>query len=174
MDELPPPRLRGVNKSDLDAIAELELTAFGIHSLARGALDVMFDLSGGLWLLAEDDEGVWGHAINARAEDPHVGWIAGMSIHPARQRQGWGAMLVATTIDYLRCYGSEVIRLLVKPNNKVARRLYENFGFIYTGERIDHFGTDEPRVLMSLLLLQQTPDISEVRGPQIPADPDCF
>ena len=77
-------------KRDLAAIAELEATAFGTNSLTRSALDVIFDPSGGLWLLAEDDEGVWGHSVSVRGEDPSVGWIVGMAIHPERQRLGWG------------------------------------------------------------------------------------
>ena len=152
MEAAVPPRLRGVKKCDLAAIAELEATAFGTNSLTHSALDVLFDQSGAFWFLAEDDEGVWGHTVSARAEDPHVGWILGMAIHPERQRRGWGKYLLQSSIDRMHDYDIDIIRLLVKPNNKIARRLYENFGFIETGERTDHFGPGEDRMLMSLLL----------------------
>jgi ribosomal protein S18 acetylase RimI-like enzyme len=193
-----PPRLRGVLKSDIGAIAELEATAFGTNSLTRSALDVIYDPSGGFWLLAEDFEGVWGHSVNSRGEDPHVGWILGMAIHPERQKRGWGTVLLQATIDRLYDSDMNVIRLLVKSSNKVARRLYENFGFIDTGERSDHLGPGEDRMVMSLLLDQRrvpaahpaglgalrlaepparldgTPGghVNGVAVPQIPVDPD--
>lgn len=174
----PLPRLRGVEKSDLNAIAELEATAFGTNSLTRSALDVIFDPSGGLWLLAEDEAGVWGHSVNVRGEDPSLGWIVGMAIHPERQRQGWGRTLLQATIERLLEFDMDVIRLLVKQDNKIARRLYENFGFHDAGKRIDHFGTGEDRLVMSLLLSGQGKSGTRAaRGgvslvPQIPVDDD--
>ena len=172
MQVVDPPRLRGVKKSDLQTIAELEATAFGRFSLTRSALDAIYDPYGGLWLLAEDDERVWGHSVNARGEDPQVGWIVGMAIHPERQHSGWGRILLRATIDRLRDADIDVVRLLVKPTNRVARRMYENFGFIDTGERADHFGIGEDRVIMSLLLPGRRPHLHGVLVPQIPVSPD--
>ena len=174
MEAYDSPRLRGVQKSDLPAIAELEAAAFGSNSLTRSALDVIFDPSGALWLLAEDDEGVWGHSVNARGEEPTIGWIVGMAIHPERQRRGWGQLLLRATIQRLQDHDMEVIRLLVKPTNKIARRLYETFGFLDTGERIDHFGPGEDRMVMSLLLSGQSARSGKGHGdaakvPQVPA-----
>jgi ribosomal-protein-alanine N-acetyltransferase len=168
-----PPRLRSVLKSDLDAIAELEATAFGTNSLTRSALDVIYDPSGGFWLLAEDDEGVWGHSVNARGEDPQVGWVLGMAIHPLRQGRGWGRILLDATIERLQSSGIDVIRLLVHPGNRVAYGLYHRYGFVDTGERVDHFGPGQDRVTLSLLL---RPDPHLRRNgmpvPQVPADLD--
>ena len=180
MSTYEPPRLRGVLKKDIAAIAELEATAFGTNSLTRSALDVIYDPSGGFWLLAEDEEGVWGHSVNARGEDPHVGWILGMAIHPERQHRGWGSVLLQATIDRLYDSDMNVVRLLVKSTNKVARRLYENFGFIDTGERRNHLGPGEDRMVMSLLYTPANrPTAAGRRGdggavPQVPTDPDFF
>ncbi|WP_194915448.1 GNAT family N-acetyltransferase [Catenulispora rubra] len=173
MGDLPPPRLRGVKKDDLPRIAELEKTAFGPKGLSRNGLDVMFDPSGELWILAEDDEGIWGYSVNLRTADSTVGWIAGMAIHPARQRHGWGQLLLRATIDRLHDYDMKVIRLLVKPTNKLARRLYENSGFIDTGERVDHFGPGQSRMVMSLLLPTRG-DWHQEHLPEVPVDPDAF
>jgi ribosomal-protein-alanine N-acetyltransferase len=174
-----PPRLRGVLKDDLSAIADLEATAFGTNGLSRNALDVIFDPSGALWLLAEDDQGVWGHSVNARGDDPHVGWILGMAVHPERQGRGWGRILLQASIERLQDRDINVIRLLVKQNNKVAYGLYERVGFIDTGERIGHFGPREDRVVMSLLLPapksspQPAPaDVAAPPFPQVPVDPE--
>jgi ribosomal-protein-alanine N-acetyltransferase len=168
-----PPRLRGVVKGDLDAIAELEGTAFGTNSLTRSALDIIFDPCGALWLLAEDDEGVWGHAVNARGEDPHVGWLLGMAVHPERQGRGWGPYLLEASIDRLREHDINVIRLLVKRTNKRAYRLYESFGFVDSGERSDHFGPGQDRLVMSLLLPTDKPGKGPHSPPfpQVPVDP---
>jgi ribosomal-protein-alanine N-acetyltransferase len=170
-----PPRLRSVLKGDLEAIADLEATAFGTNSLTRSALDVIYDPSGGFWLLAEDDEGAWGHSVNARGEDPQVGWMLGMAIHPDRQGYGWGRILLEATIERLQGSGINVIRLLVKPSNRIAYQLYRGFGFVDTGERVDHFGAGEDRVTLSLLLRPDPhPRLNGVPVPQIPAEPDSF
>jgi [ribosomal protein S18]-alanine N-acetyltransferase len=157
VEGLYPPRLRGVLKNDIAAIADLEATVFGTNSLTPSALDVIHNISADLWLLAEDDDGIWGYSVSVRGEDPHFGWILGMAIHPARQRQGWGTTLLNATIHRLRDYDIEVIRLLVKPSNKVARRLYEKVGFRDTGESVDHFGSGDGRMVMSLLLADREP-----------------
>jgi ribosomal protein S18 acetylase RimI-like enzyme len=171
------PRIRSVKKHDLQEIAMLEATAFGTNGLTRSALDVVFDPSGDLWLLAEDDEGIWGHSVNARGEDPRVGWIVGMAVHPERQHRGWGRLLLSATLKHLRYYDMDVIRLLVKPTNKVARRLYEEFGFLDTGARADHFGPGESRIVMSLLTtsLLADPGFGHDDGvlvPQVPWSPE--
>lgn len=174
MDAFDPPRLRGVLKSDLEAITKLEATAFGTNSLTRSSLDVIFDPFGPLWLLAEDGEDIWGHSVNARDADPHVGWILGMAIHPDRQGRGWGRYLLDATVHHLQDAHIDVIRLLVKWSNKVAYRLYEDVGFIDTGERKQHLG-GEDRVVMSLLLPpDSTRQLSGPALPQIAADPDPF
>lgn len=152
MDTPGPPPPRGVRKSDLDEIAKLEYIAFDGNALDRSALDVYFDACGGLWLLMQDHEGTWGHSINVRGEDVHVGWILGMAIHPDRKRRGWGRMLLEATIRRLRDSDVNTIRLLVDPSNEAAIKLYESVGFIDTGKRVDHFGDGADRMLMSLLI----------------------
>jgi len=174
VDSFPPPRLRGVKKSDLSVIAELEATAFGTNSLTRSALDVIFDPCGDLWLLASDEEGVWGHSVNVRGADPTVGWIAGMAIHPDRQRLGWGKLLLQATIERFHDFDVDVIRLTVKPSNKIARRLYETFNFHDTGGAADHFGPGEDRLVMSLLPSGQgkaRPHFGKVDSPYVPQIP---
>ncbi len=69
----------------------------------------------------------------------------------------------------------EVIRLLVKPRNKIARRLYEISGFIVTGEGMNHFGPGEDRMVMSLLLggrttLLRNGHANGATVPQVPVD----
>ena len=166
-----PPQLRGVRKTDVPRIAELDTIAFQTGSLPRSALDILYDVSGAYWVLAEDAEGIWGHSVNARGEDPRVGWIVGMAVHPARQRRGWGHVLLAGTIDRLHAADIDVIRLLVKPTNEVARRMCVNFGFTDTGGRVDHFGTGEDRVVMSLLLPQSTAALPRIAGAAEPGEP---
>ena len=172
-----PPQLRGVRKGDLLRIAELEKIAFGAQGISYNDLNILFDPSGPLWLLAEDKRNIWGYSVNVRGgEDPSVGWILGMAIHPRRQRRKWGQILLQGTVDRLRDHDMEVIRLLVAPENKIARRMYELFGFIDTGERADHFGLGEPRIVMSLLPGVRGASSSSANEllPEVPADSDDF
>ena len=128
MGDVAPPRLRGVEKRDLATIAELEATAFGANSLTCSALDVIFDPSGGLWLLVEDDEGVWGHSVNVRGEDPSLGWIVGMaremlamSVEPEVPSGPWSSMPYAAAFATQRsAIARFVFIVLAKPENSTS------------------------------------------------------
>lgn len=172
VDPYPLPRLRGVRKSDLGRVAELEAIAFKGYGLPAASLDVMYDVSGGLWLLAADDEGDWGYSVAARGEEFGVGWIMGMAIHPARQKRGWGKYLLEATIAVLQKYEMSTIRLLVDPANEVACQLYVDRGFKDSGDRIDHFGVNQSRILMTLLL--EVPPARPERLAQVPVDMGDF
>lgn len=53
------------------------------------------------------------------------------------RKMGGGRRLLLHTIETTRKQGFRLLRLEVKEQNKVARHLYESFGFIYVS-KVDH------------------------------------
>jgi diamine N-acetyltransferase len=72
------------------------------------------------------------------AVDPgdRSGWIGGLVIDEARQRNGYGrATVEALTRRLLETAGCDSCALSYSPENAVARALYTSLGFIETGEQ---------------------------------------
>jgi ribosomal protein S18 acetylase RimI-like enzyme len=58
-----------------------------------------------------------------------------MWVSPSWRGTGIAADLATAVIDHARNQGVRALSLTVAENNPAARRLYEKFGFAYTGER---------------------------------------
>ena len=71
-------------------------------------------------------------------DDDRSCWLGGILIDRAQQRQGYGRAAVDEAIVTLgKKTGSTAFALSYLPTNTVARRLYQNLGFIETGELED-------------------------------------
>ena len=58
-----------------------------------------------------------------------TGWIDGLAIDPADQRQGYGKMLLNQCMEYLYSLGVEKIEMMVADTNTNALNLYMDNGF---------------------------------------------
>ena len=76
----------------------------------------------------------------ARLHGGHQARPLSLAVHPAERSQGIGRQLFAASLDYLRTCGAQTIRLEVRPDNVLARSLYESFGFIVCGRYEDSQG----------------------------------
>lgn len=117
------------------------------------ALMQLFGSSGVLWLVAEDEEGVWGYSLSARATDDHqIGWIMAVGVHPARREEHIGSRLLDESIAKLRDKGINTVKLTVLPDNRAAVDLYLRAGFSDTGLRKEgDIGNGRPRKILTLL-----------------------
>ena len=62
-------------------------------------------------------------------------WIIRFMIDSKHQKKGYGKEALDVLIKFLyEKYGKSPVRLSVEPENTVAIKLYESFGFIPTGE----------------------------------------
>jgi RimJ/RimL family protein N-acetyltransferase len=70
---------------------------------------------------------------------PHEGaWFShrgrlGMGVHPDFRRRGIGTRLLHAAVSHARKIGLERVELEVFASNRVARRLYESYGFSLEG-----------------------------------------
>ena len=67
--------------------------------------------------------------------------IRSMAVHPSLRGQGIGKLLLARVERFARAKGYERLILNTTPFLKPAIRLYEAFGFRFTGARRKWFGT---------------------------------
>lgn len=71
-------------------------------------------------------------------DDDKSCWLGGVLVNQAQQRRGHGRDAVVEAVAILgEKTGSEVFALSYLPSNTVARRLYQQLGFVETGELED-------------------------------------
>ncbi|MEY9854418.1 ribosomal protein S18 acetylase RimI-like enzyme [Catenulispora sp. GAS73] len=114
----------------------------------------LFGPTGVTWLVADDREGIWGYSLSVRAtDDPEVGWILALGVHPERRGLHIGLRLLDESILELQNKGISTIKLTVKPHNKPAYEMYIRAGFQDTGQWKDgDLGDGERRKILTLLL----------------------
>jgi ribosomal protein S18 acetylase RimI-like enzyme len=61
--------------------------------------------------------------------------LVSMWVAPQARRQGVGRQLIASVIEWVRQHDATTVQLWVTETNMPARRLYESFGFVRSGEQ---------------------------------------
>lgn len=82
------------------------------------------------------DDKLIGFAMYSNSSDKNKSWIIRFMIDKEHQRKGFGKEAISKLIQLLfDKYSQSDIRLCVEPENVVAIKFYESFGFVYTGEK---------------------------------------
>jgi putative acetyltransferase len=130
--------------ADLAALVQLyQAVARVPGSLARRAeeMDAAYvqsfvanALSRGVWLVAEDAQGLCAdiHASRPQPRDfQHVLGELTVVVHPRAQGQGLGRQLFTAFLDHVRQHETGILRveLITRESNARARHLYESLGF---------------------------------------------
>jgi GNAT superfamily N-acetyltransferase len=101
---------------------------------------------GDYWFGAFDAQelvGAIGLRTQAGQKVRHVATLSALMVHPGRQRQGFGAKLVAHLIGFARSLGHiRQVKLALVEGNTGAERLYDAFGFEQFGFERDAFMFD--------------------------------
>jgi RimJ/RimL family protein N-acetyltransferase len=95
-------------------------------------------LKRGVWLLAQDAQGLLGsiHACRPLPQDfQHVLGELTLVVHPRAQGQGLGSALFAAFLGQVREREPQIqrIELITRDSNQRARRIYEKLGFRQEG-----------------------------------------
>jgi ribosomal protein S18 acetylase RimI-like enzyme len=78
-------------------------------------------------LIGRDGETIVATALVGH--DGHRGWVYYVAVDPARQKKGFGRVIMAAAEDWLRRTGIEKVQLLVRPENTAVRAFYESIGY---------------------------------------------
>lgn len=128
-------------------LALYQAVAMEAGSLARRAEEMdasyiegisLAALSRGVWLLAEDEQGLCAsiHASRPQPRDfQHVLGELTIVVHPRSQGKGLGRRLFVAFMDRVREHepGIHRVELITRDSNARARRIYEGLGFELEG-----------------------------------------
>ena len=130
--------LRGVERSDLDALFALDQKCFR-PGIAYSRADLRYYLAHprSLCVVAEDDstKAILGFII-AESYLEHarrIGHIITIDVAPLERRKGLGGRLMNSMLDRLTSAGTAILRLEVAVDNIDAQAFYRRLGFSQTG-----------------------------------------
>jgi ribosomal-protein-alanine N-acetyltransferase len=86
-----------------------------------------------------------GFVFGDRHRAKGVGWVASIGVHPAYQRRGLGAKLLAACEREL---GTAQVRLTLRPSNLTARRLYDAAGYVEVSRMPRYYNNGEDGIVM--------------------------
>ncbi|WP_019243030.1 MULTISPECIES: GNAT family N-acetyltransferase [Bacillus] len=87
-----------------------------------------------------DDDTIIGYAMCGKDISNGDVWLDRFMIDQKQQGKGYGKRTLPMLIDYIKKrYQCEKIYLSISPDNKIAQKLYEQFGFNLNGD-IDNSG----------------------------------
>lgn len=134
-DPMPAPALevRPARQEDREAVL-----AFCAHTWPGGDYipylwdEWLADTGGALLVAVADDHPVG--LVHVRMMSSEEGWIEGVRVDPAAQRQGIGRVLVSRALVAARERGATVARFLTGRDNLPSQALFARFGFTRVAE----------------------------------------
>ncbi len=128
--------VRQARSTDLDAIVEVDHAAFEPDWWYGQTMFFRAMRGANRFVVAGQAEPV-GYAF-AHLSGSHT-HVTRLAVHPAHQRQGIGALLLADLIEHARSQGAELITLNTQTYNENSLRLYRRFGFMETDTVVTAF-----------------------------------
>ncbi|TCJ15680.1 ribosomal-protein-alanine N-acetyltransferase [Rubrobacter taiwanensis] len=141
------PVLRPMQRSDLDAVMEIERVSFETP-WSRWSYAAELKSPFSTYLVLELEGRLAGYIGAKRiADELHIMTVA---VRPDCRRQGWARRLLRAVLEANP--GVVRVHLEVRRGNYPARRLYESLGFEPVGVRPRYYEGREDAILMSLNL----------------------
>ena len=139
-------------KDELAAVAELEVTAFPppVYPVFffRQAFDLWPDL---FWVARRDDEILAYLVCGPEFAKPSRLSLMSFAVAPQAQGQGVGKGLLREFLRRLPIVAPQIshIWLTADPDNLPALRLYQQHGFVISGEESDYYGAGYRRLVLT-------------------------
>lgn len=125
-----------------NTLIDIDLQTFSEPTFSHFTASAMLR-HGRVYLLVADGI-VIGTCVNVRSwERPNEVLLLSMGIRPGWRGRGLGQRFLAGVLDRLRKKGIRGVSLLVSEDNRRAARVYEDVGFVNTGERFEDPRTGE-------------------------------
>ena len=127
-------RIRPASDADVPAVVAVDRAAFTPHWWHSETTMRRKIMTSSYFAVAELAGEVVGYAEGElRVPAAHINRIA---VHPARQGQGIGALLLQNTLSAFWRHGAGQVTLNTQTGNRRSQRLYRRFGFEPTGDLI--------------------------------------
>jgi ribosomal-protein-alanine N-acetyltransferase len=136
-----PARLRPVQESDLNRLAQLDSETFDPlwHMGRSDLLQLCFTARVQVAEVEDQLVGYTATAVYTESSHPFArseAQIVRIAVHPSRQGQGIGRQLLADSIRYAHEQAVYQIQLNTQESNKTSQRLYESFQFRSYGSNV--------------------------------------
>ncbi|MGR5212320.1 GNAT family N-acetyltransferase [Vibrio rotiferianus] len=135
-------------KSDLDAIFQLEQKLFGHHAYPQFFFRQAFDCWPQGLLIAKEEDQITGYVLMATSDEQNIHWILSLAVDSQHRGKGIARLLVEEALT--KASAGSVVKLTVDPNNVPACKLYTSLGFKVLEKEEDYFGDGEARLVMAL------------------------
>ncbi len=136
--------------SDLDAVAALDLAAFGDDAWSREAFRRELDENRlAHYFVLESAEGaLWG-ALGCWSVIDEI-HIVTISVYPTRQGAGLGEVLALRAAELAEEMSAATITLECRESNAPARALYQKLGFERAGRRRRYYSDGEDALILTV------------------------
>ena len=138
--------LRGLEPRDIDAVLAIQSAVPEAAQWKREAYEAMLQVGADRMILAELPSTLVGF-VGYRIIAPEAELLS-LAVLPAFRRRGIGARLLQEVIRDARMCGVSDLFLEVREGNRVALRLYEQFGFQITSRRSGYYRDPPADALM--------------------------
>jgi [ribosomal protein S18]-alanine N-acetyltransferase len=168
-----------MTSADLEAVAELEKTAYTHPWSARNFSDSLASGYPAVMLLGEalpgevdrpvrpDGRLLLGYLVAMLGVDEVH--LLNITVAPAHQRQGWARFMLDALVHWSRAQRAQWLWLEVRQSNTRAHTLYERYGFTRVGLRRGYYpagqSAREDAVVMSLNLMAPPSDTAASPAP---------
>ncbi len=143
--------VKAITDTNLDLINQLtqiETEAFGEGGLNNWGLVPMIHY-GAVFAIFIGEKPVGLIEYMRSFKQPNSIYLYGLAIAKKYRGQGLGKELLATSLEKVKDTAKEII-LTVAPENELAIKLYQNFGFEKTDFSQAEYGSGQDRIIMKL------------------------
>lgn len=125
-------RVRPARLSDLDALLEIEESAFAGDRFSRARYRYLLTRANASSVVATEAGEVAGVMVMLWRRNSQRGHLYTIAVHPKFHGKGYGRILMEECIRLSRAKGCDRIVLEVRADNRGAINLYRKFGFEVT------------------------------------------
>lgn len=134
---------------ELDAVLEIEQLAYDFPWRRTQFVDSLNNPQTQASLMRQGDK-IRGYALLLRVLDSAD--LLNICIHPEYQHQGLGAQFLTYLLQKLQNSGVKTVLIEVRMSNRVARNLYQKFGFEAVAVRKKYYSNGEDAKILRLQL----------------------
>ena len=143
-------KIRPASLEDLPKLEYIEKSSFS-NPYSLSLLKTLVTLNFGEFLVAVLNGNIVGY-VSSIFENFSSATIVSIAVHPKYRRKHVGDVLLKILLEKLKNKGFVEVKLEVRESNIAARRLYEKFGFKYSGRIPGYYDDGEDAIIMKLKL----------------------
>lgn len=119
--------------SDVDAVAEIEKDSFKFPWSRQSLEDECYNPIATCFVVCDDAGTVCGYGGYLKVLDE--AYITNVAVKPCERNKGYGAAIIKALTEEAKATDCTAITLEVRESNAQAIKLYEKFGFAFSGIR---------------------------------------